>query len=98
MTFRSETPDTCGIVELDAEGVVVGFHEKVINPPGNLANGAVYILSPELIQKLATDLHEVSDFSTEVLQRLVGRIYTYETQEDFIDIGSPESYSKANSK
>ncbi|MDB4087874.1 nucleotidyltransferase family protein [Amylibacter sp.] len=97
MTFRSETPDTCGIVELDAEGVVVGFHEKVINPPGNLANGAVYILSPELIQKLATDLHEVSDFSTEVLQHLVGKIYTYETQEYFIDIGTPETYGKANS-
>ena len=44
MTFRSETPETCGIVELDAEGVVVGFHEKVANPPSNLANGAIYIL------------------------------------------------------
>ena len=98
MTFRSETPETCGIVELNAEGVVVGFHEKVVNPPGDLANGAVYILSPELIHMLATDLHQVSDFSTEVLQRLVGRIYTYETQEYFIDIGSPESYRKANSR
>ena len=98
MTFRSETPETCGIVELNAEGVVVGFHEKVVNPPGNLANGAVYILSPELIHTLATDPHEVSDFSTEVLQHLVGRIYTYETQEYFIDIGSPETYCKANSK
>ena len=72
MTFRSETPDACGIVELDPEGVVVGFHEKVVNPPGNLANGAVYILSPELINTLATDLREVSDFSTEVLKHLVG--------------------------
>jgi mannose-1-phosphate guanylyltransferase len=98
MTFRSETPDACGIVELDAEGVVVGFHEKVVNPPGNLANGAVYILSPELMHMLATELHEVSDFSTEVLQRLLGRIYTYETPEYFIDIGSPESFDKANSK
>jgi mannose-1-phosphate guanylyltransferase len=98
MTFRSETPKTCGIVELDTEGVVVGFHEKVANPPGNLANGAIYILSPELIHTLATEPHEVSDFSTEVLQRLVGRIYTYETLEYFIDIGSPESFEKANSK
>ena len=98
MTFRSETPETCGIVELDAEGVVVGFHEKVANPPGNLANGAVYILSRELINMLATDLYEVSDFSTEVLQHLVGKIYTYETQEYFIDIGSPEAYRNANFK
>ena len=98
MTFRTENPENSGIVELDAEGVVIGFHEKVVNPPGNLANGAVYILSPELMHMLATELHEVSDFSTEVLQRLLGRIYTYETPEYFIDIGSPESFDKANSK
>ena len=96
MTFRTENPSGCGIVELDSDGVVVGFHEKVVNPPGNLANGAVYILSKELIHSLATDLREVSDFSTEVLKQLVGRIYTYETQEYFIDIGTPESYAQAN--
>ena len=98
MTFRTENPENSGIVELDAEGVVIGFHEKVINPPSNLANGAVYILSRELINMLETDLYEVSDFSTEVLQHLVGRIYTYETQEYFIDIGSPEAYRNANFK
>ena len=98
MTFRSETPDACGIVELNAEGVVVGFHEKVVNPPGNLANGAVYILSPEFMHIMASDLREVSDFSTEVLTHLMGRIYTYETKEYFIDIGSHESYAKANSR
>ncbi len=96
MTFRSEAPESCGIVELDAGGVVVAFHEKVANPPGDLANGAVYLLSAELIHTLATDSHTVSDFSTEVLKRLVGRIYTYETKEYFLDIGTPESYEKAN--
>ena len=96
MTFRSETPASCGIVELDARGVVVGFHEKVANPPGNLANGAVYLLSAELLQTLAKELRTVSDFSTEVLQQLVGRIYTYETKEFFLDIGTPEAYELAN--
>ena len=98
MTFRSENPENSGIVEVDDKGVVIGFHEKVVNPPGNLANGAVYILSRELINLLATDLYQVSDFSTEVLQHLVGKIYTYETQEYFIDIGSPEAYRNANFK
>ena len=96
MTFRSETPESCGIVELDDDGVVAGFHEKVVNPPGDLANGAVYLLSAELIHALATDFYAVSDFSTEVLERLVGRIYTYETKQYFLDIGTPESYEKAN--
>ena len=96
MTFRTETPSSCGIVELDDNGVVVGFHEKVANPPGNLANGAVYILSAGLLKMLGKELRVVKDFSTEVLHRLVGQIYTYETLEPFMDVGTPESYVKAN--
>lgn len=96
MTFRTDTPSSCGIVELDDRGVVVGFHEKVANPPGNLANGAVYILSAELLDKLRKELHSVTDFSVEVLHRFVGRIYTHETTEVFLDIGTPQSYEAAN--
>ena len=96
MTFRTDTPSSCGIVELDVRGVVVGFHEKVANPPGNLANGAVYILSAELLQRLGSDLRGVTDFSTEVLNRFVGKIYSYETAATFLDIGTPENYAKAN--
>lgn len=97
MTFRTAVPSSCGIVELDKRGVVIGFHEKVANPPGNLANGAVYILSAELLMRLGTDLHTVKDFSTEVLNRFVGRIYSYETSEVFLDVGTPETYEQANS-
>lgn len=96
MTFRTDTPSTCGIVELDERGVVIGFHEKVANPPGNLANGAVYILSSELLESMGTELRTVKDFSTEVLHRFVGRIYSYQTSEIFLDVGTPESYAKAN--
>ena len=96
MTFRTDAPSSCGIVELDASGVVVDFHEKVAHPPGNLANGAVYILCAELLQRLASDLGGVSDFSTEVLHRFVGKIYSYETNATFLDIGTPANYAKAN--
>lgn len=96
MTFRTATPSSCGIVELDERGVVVGFHEKVANPPGNLANGAVYILSSKLLDRLDTDLNAVTDFSTQVLNRFVGQIYSYETSEVFLDIGTPKTYVQAN--
>ena len=98
MTFRTDDPSSCGIVELDERGVVIGFHEKVATPPGNLANGAVYILSKELLDILGTDLHLVSDFSTEVLNRFVRRIYSYETSAMFLDIGTPERYEQANAR
>ena len=96
MTFRTDDPASCGIVELDAHGVVMGFHEKVAAPPGNLANGAVYILSAELLERMSKDLHSVKDFSTEVLHRFVGQIYTHETSEVFLDVGTPEAYTAAN--
>ena len=96
MTFRTDDPSSCGIVELDDRGVVVGFHEKVDNPPGNLANGAVYLLSAELLEKMGTDLNYISDFSTEVLHRFEGHIFSHETSAVFLDVGTPERYEKAN--
>ena len=96
MTFRTDDPSSCGIVELDGSGVVVGFHEKVENPPGNLANGAIYILSAELLKEIGTSLNHVTDFSTEVLHRFRGHIFNYETSDVFVDVGTPDRYEKAN--
>src|SRR4029079_7105154 len=47
MTFDTDAPPTFGTVEEDAQGRVRAFHEKVARPPGNRANGAVYIFEPE---------------------------------------------------
>jgi mannose-1-phosphate guanylyltransferase len=96
MLFESDNPTECGIVEIDREGVCIGFHEKVNNPPGNLANGAVYLLSNEFISILIREFPNVSDFSNEVLPRFLGKIYTYRTKETFIDIGTPQAYFRAN--
>src|SRR4029079_9169288 len=52
MTFDTDAPQTCGIVEEDAQGRVRAFHEKVARPPGNRANGAVYIFEPEVLAYL----------------------------------------------
>lgn len=96
LTFDTDAPENCGIVEIDPNNVVVGFHEKVRNPPGCLANGAVYALSAELISRLPHEFAGARDFSTEVLPRLVGRIYSYRTEQLFLDIGTPDNYARAN--
>lgn len=96
MTFRTDTPSSCGIVELDERGVVVEFHEKVASPPGNLANGAVYLLSATSVERIGKDFCAVKDFSTEVLPRFLGQIYTYETSEVLLDVGTLENYMRAN--
>jgi mannose-1-phosphate guanylyltransferase len=98
MTFCTDTPSSCGIVELDDRGVVVDFHEKVANPPGNLASGAIYLLSAQFFEFTKSQLSRVNDFSTEILPQFLGRIYSFQTIATFIDVGTPASYSKVNKK
>jgi mannose-1-phosphate guanylyltransferase len=95
MTFETETPQSCGIVELDTNNVVCAFHEKVDNPPGKLANGAVYILEPSIFDFLDTLGQEIIDFSTEVLPHYIGRINTFHNSRYHRDIGTMESYRQA---
>ncbi|SDT85492.1 nucleotidyltransferase family protein [Desulfobacula phenolica] len=95
MTFETDTPQSCGIVELDTDNVVCAFHEKVDNPPGNLANGAVYILEPSVLDFLDSLGKEVIDFSTEVLPYYVGRINAFHNGRYHRDIGTMDSYRKA---
>jgi len=94
MTFYARDPTSCGIVELDASGVVIGFHEKLENPPGNLANGAVYLLEPEVLQWIC-ERPEILDFSTEVLPHFIGRVATWHNEGVHIDIGSIEALREA---
>ncbi|MDZ4726958.1 MAG: nucleotidyltransferase family protein [Leptospira sp.] len=93
MTFKTDLPKLCGIVESDAENRLIGFYEKVENPPGNLANGAVYIVEPSVIQFLISLNKEVIDFSTEVIPNYLGRIFLYENNTYHRDIGNLESYA-----
>ncbi len=98
MTFQTDTPQSCGIVELNNDGVVVGFHEKVKNPPSNLANGAVYIIESSVINFLEQFNEKVSDFSTQVLPEYMGKIFTFHNHIYHRDIGTMESYQKAQEK
>ena len=87
MTFNCPNPLSCGIVELDKNGIVVGFHEKVQNPPGRLANAAVYLIEPEVIEWIENN-PEITDFSTEVIPQFMGRISAWENKNIHRDIGT----------
>jgi len=96
MIFRANNPSECGVVELDSNGIVTGFYEKVDLPPSDLANGAVYILSRKIINEIDQKYNKVSDFSTQIIPDFVGKIFTFETKKPFIDIGTIENYYLAN--
>ena len=95
LTFMSNTPSSCGIVEIDHHDVVQAFHEKVSNPPGNRANGALYAFEQHVFDYLGQMKPKPSDFSTEVIPKLLGRIQTWHTVDPYIDIGTPEALASA---
>jgi len=96
VTFCTDNPQNCGIVTVDKMGVINSFHEKKSENFGNIANGAIYCLSKEFIQELYKYKNEkIFDFSTQIIPKYVGKIYSYHTDEILIDIGTPLSYQRA---
>ena len=91
MTFRTDAPQTFGIVELDERDVVQKFHEKQANPPGNLANGAVYLLEASVLDFLKSLGKNFIDFSLDVIPAYLGRIQIFQNDIYHRDIGNLDS-------
>ena len=95
MTFITENPSNCGVVGIDERGIVKEFYEKIENPPTNIANGAIYFLSKEFLNRLKK-MKNLNDFSLDIIPKFIGKIYTSKSDGVLIDIGTSEAYKKAN--
>ncbi|MGA1039623.1 MAG: nucleotidyltransferase family protein, partial [Ilumatobacteraceae bacterium] len=69
LAFRTQTPHTCGILEVDDQKILNQMYEKSHDNHGNLANAAFYILS----KKLIAELRDETDFSNEVIPKYFGK-------------------------
>ncbi|MGE3866577.1 MAG: sugar phosphate nucleotidyltransferase, partial [Hyphomonadaceae bacterium] len=98
LTFQTDDPRSCGVVELDERGVVLAFHEKVADPPSDLANAAVYIIEPEVAAHAAGLGKPFVDLSTEVIPHFIGRILAVHHPGYHRDIGNPEALRKAEAE
>lgn len=82
-----------GALEIEG-GRVVGFHEKGRSGPGAI-NAGVYLLGPAVLEGL--ELPERFSIESDFLMPQVSRLrpLAFEVQGDFIDIGVPEDYERA---
>jgi mannose-1-phosphate guanylyltransferase len=95
--FEAARPSECGIVELSADGLVVGFVEKPANPPGNLANAGMYAFHPRVIDEIPNSLP--CDIGFDLLPRLVGRARAVALDDCyFLDIGTPAALEHARAE
>lgn len=97
MTFETDDPKSCGIVELNLEDIAIGFHEKVENPPGNLANAAVFLFSPEALIAIEALSKEkpLFDISLDLIPNLLGKMNTFQNKIYHRDIGNTQSLLRA---
>lgn len=95
MTFTTETPSSCGIVELSHDGVLIGYYEKVKTPPGNLANAAVFLLEQSCLGWL-DQKPDATDFCNDIVPLGLHKIQSFQNTVYHRDIGTPESLQQAN--
>lgn len=90
------TPQSQGMIEVDATGRVLRFVEK---PPvwdgGNVANAGVYICEPAVLDQIPPGF---SDFGHHIIPALLGAeaaVYGRPLTGYLLDIGTPEAYAQA---
>lgn len=91
--FRAEDPSQCGVVEVDASGLVTAFTEKPQTPTGDLANAGMYAFSPSVLCDI--DATPPNDIGYDLLPCLVGRARVLPLEGYFCDIGTPAAYEQA---
>ena len=95
ITFKTENPKECGIVEVDENKVLINYFEKVENPPTNIANGAIFAFNDSFIEYFLSLPIKSNNFCADVVPQLKGKVQTYFTNSFFIDIRNPKSLELA---
>jgi mannose-1-phosphate guanylyltransferase len=91
--FHSENPSAGGVVELGADGRVIGFVEKPSEPVSDLTNAGLYAFHPGVIDEIDGGLP--SDIGYDLLPRLLGRARAVPVEGYFRDIGTADAYRRA---
>jgi mannose-1-phosphate guanylyltransferase len=90
-----KVPDAAryGTVQLDTHHRVTGFHEKTGSQVPGIVNGGVYLFDRAVLEHIP---HGPVSFEKETLPRLLEHgVYAQEQHGIFIDIGTPEDYTRA---
>lgn len=96
--FRANEPDRFGGVSIDANCRITKFRSEKARS-GQLANGGVYMIDPNVIRKqYHADVGKFS-FEDDILPRLFDTgtpFFGLESNGRFVDIGVPEDYAAAS--
>ena len=83
-----------GTIQMNKQNEIVRFMEKGISTGAGLINAGIYIMKTSALQKIPDKIPCSLEY--DFFPAMIGKnIYGYETEGNFIDIGTPESYAQA---
>jgi mannose-1-phosphate guanylyltransferase len=88
-TFETEDPTNCGVLVLNSDKTIKEFHEKVTNPPTNLANSAIYIFTSSIREYLFELRDDENDISNHLIPKIMSGLWAHKFEGVFVDIGTP---------
>jgi mannose-1-phosphate guanylyltransferase len=95
MAFKTDDPSNCGILELE-NNTLINFFEKDLKATGNLANGAVFIMSEKIFEIIHNLKNKQPDISVDLVPQLLGKINIFENTNTHIDIGNMVNWNLGN--
>ena len=95
LIFVHKVPDVSrfGAIEFDKQNNVLSFQEKNVQSSPGYINAGIYWLHRSCIDSL--DRNTFISMEKEVLPSLLGELQVVQCNDGFIDIGTPNSYSRA---
>ena len=93
LTFDCDDPSSCGITQVNQDGILTGFHEKSQNFKGTRANAAIYVFEDDFLDWLEYE-RNLFDISLDIIPKLLGKIQTVHTIDKLVDIGTWERLNK----
>jgi mannose-1-phosphate guanylyltransferase len=92
--YKTKSPTEKGIFATDEAGRVISFEEKPKVPKSDLANSGIAVADRRLFEILEDRVP--LDLGYDVMPRLIGSMYAFETRAYIRDIGTAKDYAEAN--
>lgn len=96
--YYEKHPESKGIVQIDGENRILSFKEKPNKEEitTHWANTGIYVCEPEVLNFIPKN--KFYDFGKDLFPRLIQSglsLYSYKIKDYLLDIGTPETYQKA---